>query len=89
MTMMACYGDSVGYEDMESDFRARYTLVDKTDPAAIAAAQEAGACYSPCLIAGACDTRCLAVTVVVCVRLTSFQKRTRLPSGVHVYNSAY
>ena len=27
---------------METDFRARYTLVDKTDPAAIAAAQEAG-----------------------------------------------
>ena len=28
--------------EMETDFRARYTLVDKTDPAAIAAAQEAG-----------------------------------------------
>ena len=28
--------------ELEADFRARYTLVDKTDPKAIAAAQQAG-----------------------------------------------
>ena len=27
---------------MENEFRQRYTLVDKTDPASIAAAQDAG-----------------------------------------------
>lgn len=30
------------YKDIEAKLRARYTLVDKTDPAAIAAAQQAG-----------------------------------------------
>lgn len=30
------------HKDIEAKLRARYTLVDKTDPAAIAAAQQAG-----------------------------------------------
>ena len=45
---IAFLSDSQMEKDLEEKLRAKYTLVDKTDPAAIAAAQQVGVSLEPC-----------------------------------------